>query len=405
MSTWIIEPREPLIVRDGRPFQRQPGVIAASLPFPFPSTTAGAARTRAGSKDGLFVAGSDLSTLKDFQIRGPLPVEYNEREEWELLVPAPGDALLLEREKRLHCKRLVPLKPADDAYIQPFRGENSYGYHLSPVGSPSYDPAKPAGRRPAFWRWSQFQHWLSRPEQMDEQIFAGDDLGIQALLLEQRLHVSLERGMMVAQEGALFETRGLEFTASTDERLKKLSDAHRLALWLDVEAPDTYPIEAGLDTLGAERRLVSWQKSPENLLESIRTCPDDLREQIAETRACRLILLTPAYFQQGYLPDVAHLEYAGIKPALRAVLISRPQVVSGWDIEKHSIKPARRLAPAGSVFFLNLGQSGNIHAWIEHIWMSCISEERQACRDGFGLAALGTWNGALEEVSAKEVYQ
>ena len=47
LQTWIIEPRDSLIVRDGKPFGANI-THAVSLDFPFPSTTAGGVRTRAG---------------------------------------------------------------------------------------------------------------------------------------------------------------------------------------------------------------------------------------------------------------------------------------------------------------------------------------------------------------------
>ena len=54
--TWIIEPHDPLIVRDGRPFGPNPSAQAISLSFPFPSTTTGGVRSRAGLKgDGTFL--------------------------------------------------------------------------------------------------------------------------------------------------------------------------------------------------------------------------------------------------------------------------------------------------------------------------------------------------------------
>ena len=57
MTTWIIEPHDPLIFRDGRPFGPNPGARAKTLSFPFPSTTTGGVRTRAGlDKDkGTFI--------------------------------------------------------------------------------------------------------------------------------------------------------------------------------------------------------------------------------------------------------------------------------------------------------------------------------------------------------------
>ncbi|HZQ09120.1 MAG TPA: type III-B CRISPR module-associated Cmr3 family protein, partial [Anaerolineae bacterium] len=55
MSVWLIEPRDPLIFRDGRPFNPTPGARAISLPFPYPSTLAGAVRTRVGqNENGVF---------------------------------------------------------------------------------------------------------------------------------------------------------------------------------------------------------------------------------------------------------------------------------------------------------------------------------------------------------------
>src|SRR5579883_2594061 len=113
MSAWIIEPREPVMVRDGRPFDPQPGVVAATLPFPFPSTTAGAARHLAGCTNGVFsVPQADLPELLSIQVRGPLLAEAVDDQTWRLLVPAPGDALLLEEDDiRVQRKPLLPLNP------------------------------------------------------------------------------------------------------------------------------------------------------------------------------------------------------------------------------------------------------------------------------------------------------
>ena len=77
MLTWIIEPRDPLIVRDGRPFGPTPGARAASLSFPFPSTTTGVVRTRAGlGPDGKFDT-AQIERVKQIAVRGPLLVELN----------------------------------------------------------------------------------------------------------------------------------------------------------------------------------------------------------------------------------------------------------------------------------------------------------------------------------------
>jgi CRISPR-associated protein Cmr3 len=84
---------------------------------------------------------------------------------------------------------------------------------------------------------------------------------------------------------------------------------------------------------------------------------------------------------------------------LEAIAVQRPQVVSGWDLALKKPKPTRRLAPAGTVFFLSLeGTDEAIKSWISNIWMQCISDEEQASNDGFGLAVIGTWSGKPENM-------
>src|SRR5258708_26705304 len=140
MTVWIIEPHDPLIFRDGRPFGPTPGARATSLSFPFPSTTAGGVRTQAGlDADGVFKYPYDqrasehirkqqeknlahLKLLKQLKVRGPLlvqlAVENNDIAPDEWLMPAPLDALLLKPEpedsSKVKLRQLVPLaRPSD----------------------------------------------------------------------------------------------------------------------------------------------------------------------------------------------------------------------------------------------------------------------------------------------------
>src|SRR5258708_5539574 len=103
MTFWIIEPRDPLIVRDGRPFGPNPGARATTLPFPFPSTLVGALRHKAGlDPNGQFDKNQITTVLKQ-GMRGPLLVELDANDtinNW--LLPAPADALLLEPAKASH---------------------------------------------------------------------------------------------------------------------------------------------------------------------------------------------------------------------------------------------------------------------------------------------------------------
>lgn len=407
--TWIIEPHDPLIVRDGRPFGPDPSARAESLSFPFPSTTTGGVRTRAGLKaDGMFDV-SQIGRVKQIKVRGPLLVQLaqngDEIEKW--LVPAPADALLLESEKKGYvlCKQLVPLmvyegaetsntkdgkqfvppKPDEDAETGSTKDRTS----LMLVGPVRPDQGKPSKETPLYWDWDAFQKWLVAPSDHEQSLAT---LGNSGPSREHRLHVSMNPETLTAKDGALFETSGLEFTFPGRDNKTRLSGARRLALAVVVDRRETSGIVAGLASLGGERRMVSWRSRSDNDLPN---CSPDLLTAIVEQKACRLVLLTPACFEQGYQPGWLVEPRDGVQPSLHAIAIQRPQVVSGWRLEHPAgPKPTRRLAPSGTVLFLSLtGDDEAIEQWVKGIWMQCVSDTVEDRNDGFGLAVLGSWSG------------
>ncbi len=380
MSIWIIEPRDPLIVRDGRPFGPTPGARAASLMFPFPSTTTGGVRTREGlDADGRFQF-SEIPRVKEIGVRGPLLVELDpttgEIAQW--LAPAPADALLLDVEPldptRAMLKRLVPLELLPQASTNLPSG-------LSLLGMPKPDPRKPCGKAPRYWNWRQFEQWLLSPQ--DGEVTLAH-LGHTGPAQEERMHVSIDPAMQTAAEGALFQTRGLEFT--------RKENWSRLALAVETDALN---LKAGFAPLGGERRLVSWRLSSQ----SLPSCPAALRADTIKHRHCRVVLLTPAHFLGGSQLSWLISQREGVTPSLHAMAVNRPQIVSGWDLDpkNNRPKPTRRLAPAGTTLFLRLdGDDTSIEEWIDATWMHCVSDEDQDRRDGFGLAVLGVWDGSVK---------
>ncbi len=385
MEIWLIEPHDPLIVRDGRPFGPNPGARATSLSFPFPSTTTGGARTRAGLNDnGVFaLANKQIQDLKKLKVRGPLLVQLSEDgngitvNEW--LVPAPADALLFET-KPLSDKKSSNDKEGLIRQLIPRKIQQFAKY------------------------WNIFENWLLDPSRYDGGEVVLSRLGHKGPEREHRLHVSIDAGRRAAKEGALFETSGLEFTYAGKGQ-QRLSEAQRLALAVIVgKDKDTQnTIRGGTTGFAGERRIVSWRKSNSQLP----TCDPDLKEAIKTQKACRVFLLTPAYFKEGYRPTWLLEPQHGVQPKLEAIAIQRPQVVSGWDFEKREPKPTRRLAPAGTVLFLTLeGTPEAIETWVDNIWMHCVSDDEdnqensdnpeQYRNDGFGLAVVGTWPSESE---------
>jgi CRISPR-associated protein Cmr3 len=380
MSMWTIIPRDPLIFRDGKPFMADAGARAKSLPFPFPSTLAGAARSLAGrdSETGIFDK-SRIEELLAKKLRGPLLIEFD-GEKTEYLFPAPADALLLKKEDQEDVNpeeekaRLIQLKPSklkesEETDLEDF-------LLITPTETAK---AKPHRKAPRYWNTKTFFDWLKTP-QNDDPVLA--KMGHNGPIAESRMHVQIEASTGTALDGALFQTSGLEFTElKKDEKdiYPALSQAKELGLAIETDVD----LRDELGFLGGERRVAQWQESKLELPE----CPSEVKSSILAQLSCRLILLTPAYFENSHLPAWFTEQY-GVE--IIAAAVPRYQVVSGWDYKSNENKPTRRLAPAGSVYFLKINK--DVKNFAESVWMQNISDGEQNRADGFGLAVLGTWS-------------
>jgi len=399
MTIWSIEPRAPIILRDGRPFGLNPGARAESLDFPFPSTIAGAARTRYWRQQGksfdLNLFGeAEAKTLNQLALRGPLLMELGTQERLPWLVPAPNDALLFPMEdqqdhKHARLRKLNPVPNADQALLDWQYLEQ--GWQTVTMLNPL--KIKPLSRPPRYWHWASFEQWLVAPADNDQIDLPA--LGHAGPENESRVHVGIRPDTQTSEEGRLFQTTGLEFQRRQEDEL------FSLALAVDI----TGEMNEGLSTLGGEQRLVRWRKQNEQLPQ----CPKAVRAAIHQQNCCRLILLTPAFFRQGAMPQDLLTEVEGLEITVEGAVIQRPQTVSGWDYRRTNqnpsgrAKPTRRLVPPGAVYFLHfVGSADLIDTWIDKVWMQNISDrvERQEDPtrhlhqdrlDGFGLAVVGTW--------------
>ncbi len=420
--TWLIEPRDALIVRDGRPFDSTPGARAATLSFPFPSTTTGGVRTQHGiAKGGDFKDENLLKELKSLPVLGPLLVELNADgaiRQW--FAPAPADALILQTKpydkKTGRIERLLPLNKGDGLTDFNSQVSEQSQKEFHPVGTWKQGLGKPHDKAPRFWSWPKFEEWLRAPDSLAQPASSSlnlNELGNSGLIVETRTHVRVLGETLTADEGGLFQTRGLEFSQVERDDDGEFKRDIRLAL--AVATKDQITMQPGLKPFGGERRLTTWQKANTSACDLFNaSCPEKIAEQIIEDRACRVVLLTPAHFTDGAIPAWLCSERGGTKGELKAMAINRAQVVSGWDFDQRygprgegRPKPTRRLAPAGAVFFLKF-ESGTsekaISDWIKETWMQCVSDDAQGgdpgqdrC-DGFGLAVLGVWDGKLKSI-------
>lgn len=391
MKKWLIVTRDPLIFRNGKPFTAAPGSRSETLPIPFPSTLAGAVRTRAGLNPvtGKFQEG-EIEGLLRKTIYSPILIEINnDFQVIDYLLPAPTDAIYFKTGIPEIAAQydLKPLK-VDDTQVD-LSG-------LSICGPEKIIKAKPHPRAPTFWYWNKLKEWLENPK------FVGavklNEIGIQKLVQESRTHVGLEPNTLVAEDGALFQTSGLEFSHQDrkDTEPFLLSKSKQLGLLVVTDADMT----EGIGHLGGESRTVTWIENKEFQL-PFESCPETIRKQILQDGHCRLILITPAYFENGNVPTWLQTKF---KVTVKAVINKRYLGISGWDYKLKAPKPSRRLTPAGSVFFLKLPEEKSLReSFIKNTWMHTISDDPEQNRlDGFGLALLGVWNGTDRDMKKED---
>jgi CRISPR-associated protein Cmr3 len=378
MNWTILEPRDPLLVRDGRPFL--PGTEGArSLDFVPPSVTAGALRTRVWHAKG----GWSVDEAKALPVQGPLLAELQpERDALKTLwLPAPRDcALFTPRDKaagELDRFGLAPGAPFADGDCNLHNGL----LPVVPVAS-SLSKEKPAKSAPAYWSKAILQAWLAAPAPSQDKLphGTGQDHTRGPLQHEPRVHVALKPdGSRTGEDGKLFQTDGLRFAAREVRQTDKGEqvDFQRLALLVRCDHPELRP---GALTLGGERRLT--------LMGALEGDPTWAAPPLSGARA-RVVLLTPGLFAEGSAPR----QIGGAR--VIAAAVGRPQTLSGWDMAWKSSagkvggpKPTRRMAPAGSVYWVDL-TGVDAKAWAAAVHFGGVCTEPQDNRDGFGLAVVG----------------
>lgn len=400
MKTYLLRPKAPLLFRSGRPF----GLRAETLPFPPPSTVAGALRGILFETRPEAFGSGKLAELDAVAVAGPLLVRrYLDGRRTDLLLPKPADAIYAGKGRYEASKVLLHrLQPrAIGAAAEEGMDLPDGLWPVFPV--PDFLDKPRDG--PAFWRFDPLLAWLSGANRRNPKHEYSQDelpeLGAGPLPIDTRAHVAIQPETLTAKPGALFETRRLDFGP---RRLANAWDhcEYSLLVRCDETLPD------GFFTLGGKGGLTYLEASPHGWPE----CPRSLTEALAKADGLRLVLATPGYFREGWRPlwlTKRNGAWRGSPPGfgqltlvLRAVALERWQAHSGWDTlaferadatlrkdVRFPITPAWRLAPAGSVYWFDI-ESGRPEDAAK-LWLRSISDGERARRDGFGLVLPGVW--------------
>jgi CRISPR-associated protein Cmr3 len=374
-STLLIEPYDPVIFRDGRPFTD--GLPSTTLPFPLPATIAGAIRSRSG--EGLdFDDDAVLKKILSIRQVGPFAASWNEvSAKWELAFPAPADAVpFSDGEESIEFEPLRPVRPSPS-------GGCDLPKDMLPLSIAAVRSGKAGDDAPRFWRSDFMLEWLRRKGSASLRADPRK-IGFARLPIQRRAHVAIDADTLLARDGMLFTTDGLEFTwpvAESRVRKEGRLTGERAAIVTRAQL-DFAPQWPTIAPLGGERRLAAWSELSSSEIgwpSAIKTSGDLIR----------VVLVTPGAFSEGWKPswcsDGRPPGTTNLELELVAAAVPRFQPVSGWDLHKdrRGPKATRFMAPAGSVYFFKCKGDPT------QLWMRSISDRDVDRRDGYGIVLIG----------------
>ncbi len=367
-TSLLIEPLDVLLFRDGRPFSAGMDHLAGSVFPPLPSTIAGFIRSR------LFVeAGGDWLRARerfgdlggpdgygDFRIEGLFL-----RRDGTDYVPVPGDVV----------------RPKGSADGGPFMLSRPLG----PGGTPPITSNFPDRRLRFLWARTADVVEPAQGFVALEDLFSSYLLGEPPARVareeefvgrEPRTGIGMDRERRSAGEGRLFLV----------EFVRLLDGVGLHVRFSGVRWPGT----SGADTLGGERRPVRWTTVDRFALPPA----GPVAEKVGVSGRFKLVLLTPALFEDGWRPGRRFeeaLREAGVDADLVAAAVGRPVHAGGFDLHRQRPRTMHRAAPAGSVYFYEvhrgdpsrLAGSWGIRAVSDVGWEA-----------GMGLSVLGGWDHA-----------
>jgi CRISPR-associated protein Cmr3 len=424
MTTFDVQlaPRDPVIVRDGRPFSF--GLRMRPLDWLYPSVMAGALRTLLGHRQGGFPPrrageyGDLVKRLKSVAIAGPL-LQAGER----LLFPAPADLIVQPADGlRGRALRPIPLGPHEHCDFLPERG-------LSPVRPPTDLPDFKPEPGPALWSDDRMAAWLldergdsntwNFSARADADSRSGDtpiaNAFLKAPVVDRRMHVQIDPASGASKEEMLFVTSGLDLSAllpfGEDSKGALHVTPPTIASRVRIDDEAMADVLRGLDVwtpIGGERRLAHWTARALDAADARWQAPAALVERLKGLGApalVRMILATPAIFHDGWKPGWlqptrkadgsavlrGRIEGTRVDVRLVGAVLDRWRPISGWSYESAPPGPkrVRRLVPAGSTYFFVV-ESGSTEE-LAGAWLQPVSDEPQDRCDGFGLAIWGPW--------------
>ena len=415
IAYYRVTPLEPLIARDSRPINNNSG-RARSLDWLTPSVIAGAVRSTL-HRTGICTAPVDL---KKVNAGGGFLIVKNSEGQDELCFPRPQDALIGKPDgvqQKCYPLRPLSLPPDCGLYRPPHKNNKNEPSALlqakdwfrfcytNKVG----DTFKP-DRVASYWPAEVMTTWLNddalnNDASLTEFCAALQSKGQQGARRDEPVHVSIDPVSGTARDGILFGSDLLDFNRALkrtdngqvqtddEENVPKKFEAGQLSFKVDFGNLDIAALpDRFFAPVGGDRRLAEFVRSDDDSALWARPTA------IPNSRNLRMILATPALFNNGWLPGwidettgKGKIPGTEICVSLVSANAGRWKPISGWSYADNAPKPLRRMAPEGSVYFF-IAERVLTDEELNGIWLSSVCDDGQDRNDGFGLALWGTWN-------------
>lgn len=281
---------------------------------------------------------------------------------FERLFAIPSDIVIQKATKDAEAPDIYSLKPnvLADGLLSNLKSEQQVPILKAPAGKPES----------AYWLTEQgFNAYLQGQKPEFNQLVKSSELWKQ----EVRLGIALESQARTASDGQIYST----------EAIALQKDVYLLA---EIQGSPNFP-EKGNLRLGGDGRGAAFFS--ENL--------NPLKTAQVKNGKIKLLLTSPAIFSQGWkLPtqdDKNYIHFHGGSAHVVTASVPRHQVVSGWDLAKWQPKPAERVTPTGSVYWLENvqfdGDAASLQSALQALLLSDTDPQRQA--EGYNACILANW--------------
>lgn len=192
-----------------------------------------------------------------------------------------------------------------------------------------------------------------------------------------RLGIALDEKNRTASEGQLYTTEACAFK----------SEVYLVA---DITGAPDFPKQGNL-RLGGDGRGAGFRTEKFNSPPQV----------TAKNGKLKLVLTSPAIFKEGWkLPtqdDEGRIQFDGGSARIVTASVTRHQVISGWNLSTWQPKPAERVVPTGSVYWLDeidtdpvkIKDPASLQHALQALLMNDTDPQRQA--EGYNACVLAQW--------------